>query len=83
MKQAFESGKDLNTVVPYIGTWIETGHYCVDCDCCHVVPYIGTWIETLSDAYREGFQAVVPYIGTWIETLSIPGIWGSWMSYLI
>ena len=39
-------GSDGTTVVPYIGTWIET--------CLHdsassqgiVVPYIGTWIET-------------------------------------
>ena len=70
-------------VVPYIGTWIETGHYCVDCDCCHVVPYIGTWIETLSDAYREGFQAVVPYIGTWIETWVKSTLIPSPSSYLI
>ena len=55
-------------VVPYIGTWIETGHYCVDCDCCHVVPYIGTWIETGQYAKEDQYPIVVPYIGTWIET---------------
>ena len=36
-------------VVPYIGTWIETGLIRMT-GCKHlVVPYIGTWIETSSD----------------------------------
>ena len=32
-------------VVPYIGTWIETGLN-PDLIYGNVVPYIGTWIET-------------------------------------
>ena len=37
---------DRNSVVPYIGTWIETvwKESCVKTR--YVVPYIGTWIET-------------------------------------
>ena len=34
-------------VVPYIGTWIETGRVIVSCEVTTVVPYIGTWIETV------------------------------------
>ena len=33
-------------VVPYIGTWIETGISINDFRNVNVVPYIGTWIET-------------------------------------
>ena len=33
-------------VVPYIGTWIETGMDTSDRLKVIVVPYIGTWIET-------------------------------------
>ena len=35
------------TVVPYIGTWIETENLLYLHQCSLVVPYIGTWIETL------------------------------------
>ena len=34
------------TVVPYIGTWIETLQTYKDKEEKEVVPYIGTWIET-------------------------------------
>ena len=34
-------------VVPYIGTWIETGLALLKAGIGDVVPYIGTWIETL------------------------------------
>ena len=34
-------------VVPYIGTWIETGLYVSVIKRGAVVPYIGTWIETI------------------------------------
>ena len=33
-------------VVPYIGTWIETGSIAKARGQRFVVPYIGTWIET-------------------------------------
>ncbi len=33
-------------VVPYIGTWIETGISTPYYSVYNVVPYIGTWIET-------------------------------------
>ena len=34
-------------VVPYIGTWIETGLFgSIGANKRQVVPYIGTWIET-------------------------------------
>ena len=33
-------------VVPYIGTWIETGIGAKKRQEAAVVPYIGTWIET-------------------------------------
>ena len=56
------------TVVPYIGTWIETSMRNVPFVTCPVVPYIGTWIETGIGAKKHQEAAVVPYIGTWIET---------------
>ena len=56
------------TVVPYIGTWIETSMRNVPFVTCPVVPYIGTWIETGIGAKKRQEAAVVPYIGTWIET---------------
>ena len=34
-------------VVPYIGTWIETGLEVPPELRVDVVPYIGTWIETI------------------------------------
>ena len=36
------------TVVPYIGTWIETYFRSREQYLKSVVPYIGTWIETLN-----------------------------------
>ena len=55
-------------VVPYIGTWIETGAFSQSPILGIVVPYIGTWIETdIERLARQGIP-VVPYIGTWIET---------------
>ena len=35
------------SVVPYIGTWIETAYIRDHKDVILVVPYIGTWIETM------------------------------------
>ena len=37
-----------HTVVPYIGTWIETINDFRNVNAYQVVPYIGTWIETQS-----------------------------------
>ena len=34
------------SVVPYIGTWIETNWAVNSAFGASVVPYIGTWIET-------------------------------------
>ena len=39
----------LRGVVPYIGTWIETGRQARPEGRGQVVPYIGTWIETISE----------------------------------
>ena len=39
-------------VVPYIGTWIETGRENDAGFIIRVVPYIGTWIETVQ-VYQE------------------------------
>ena len=61
----------LLPVVPYIGTWIETGLDVPPELKVDVVPYIGTWIETV---WKESFvktRVVVPYIGTWIETNNV------------
>ena len=45
----------IGTVVPYIGTWIETRQRYGGHPSCYVVPYIGTWIETLDsiDIFRK------------------------------
>ena len=56
------------SVVPYIGTWIETQKAKKRIQNRNVVPYIGTWIETKANADAAGYVWVVPYIGTWIET---------------
>ena len=58
------------TVVPYIGTWIETTVSACQNTLCLVVPYIGTWIETMAKLKLYFGKDVVPYIGTWIETKS-------------
>ena len=40
------------SVVPYIGTWIETKEGLPKISSLRVVPYIGTWIETHSNSKR-------------------------------
>ena len=62
----------LQSVVPYIGTWIETEIKNGKKDYPKVVPYIGTWIETDWLPSPGGIAKVVPYIGTWIETKTSP-----------
>ena len=59
-------------VVPYIGTWIETGIGANKRQKRAVVPYIGTWIETTTRLKGFFRDIVVPYIGTWIETGDYP-----------
>ena len=56
------------SVVPYIGTWIETVTENTNETTGRVVPYIGTWIETCIMCKSINSSYVVPYIGTWIET---------------
>ena len=58
----------MKSVVPYIGTWIETSSKPLIVHKPPVVPYIGTWIETVSNPHLLALFQVVPYIGTWIET---------------
>ena len=41
---------DAFSVVPYIGTWIETIWKESFVKTHVVVPYIGTWIETVNDS---------------------------------
>ena len=57
------------SVVPYIGTWIETNPDILIALSEEVVPYIGTWIETKLRSIFKTTEHVVPYIGTWIETV--------------
>ena len=45
---------DTFSVVPYIGTWIETSTIAVLTTVTSVVPYIGTWIETALTAPQQG-----------------------------
>ena len=45
----------MNTVVPYIGTWIETETRGTKAKSVRVVPYIGTWIETISESLIDHF----------------------------
>ena len=73
----------VDSVVPYIGTWIETNQICLSVRCLPVVPYIGTWIETDLTPEQKDELKVVPYIGTWIETEVIVKIVRVWKSYLI
>ena len=40
----------ISSVVPYIGTWIETEQRELPYMTEGVVPYIGTWIETINEA---------------------------------
>ena len=48
----------LISVVPYIGTWIETFPRAFSHRQHPVVPYIGTWIETYTgDPHSEPFVA--------------------------
>ena len=47
----------LASVVPYIGTWIETETWSRTANLDRVVPYIGTWIETIK-------SLCVPFGGT-------------------
>ena len=55
------------TVVPYVGTWIEIRSSLLSICGSSVVPYVGTWIEIM--LLTEGWDcpSVVPYVGTWIE----------------
>ena len=71
------------TVVPYIGTWIETMKVKETGTAEHVVPYIGTWIETPQQGVAPLVGLVVPYIGTWIETDEIADAIVKLQSYLI
>ena len=73
----------LSSVVPYIGTWIETEHNILVEDVDKVVPYIGTWIETPQEGQNIILSHVVPYIGTWIETFRTKLVHRVIWSYLI
>ncbi len=42
----------ISSVVPYIGTWIETEQRELPYMTEGVVPYIGTWIETSDNAIK-------------------------------
>ena len=46
----------ISSVVPYIGTWIETEQRELPYMTEGVVPYIGTWIETYLEK-RKHFRA--------------------------
>ena len=39
--------KNIATVAPYVGAWIETGNNCCKYFGGKVAPYVGAWIETL------------------------------------
>ena len=59
----------MRTVVPLVGTWIETPELVIEIPDGLVVPLVGTWIET-GDCYalHDTVADVVPLVGTWIET---------------
>ena len=58
------------TVVPLVGTWIETYRSRNFSIAVNVVPLVGTWIETRT-CHKKLFEKciVVPLVGTWIETI--------------
>ena len=65
-------------VVPYIGTWIETGKFrrclatCIRRTLYRYVDW-NCWFDG-----QSGYSLVVPYIGTWIETfLELSYYWHS------
>ena len=55
-------------VVPFAGTWIETGFGSGSAGGAGVVPFAGTWIETIVPQPCLRLSSVVPFAGTWIET---------------
>ena len=48
------------TVVPLVGTWIETMSYCFLWLFRLVVPLVGTWIETNASKKRTGMALSFP-----------------------
>ncbi len=38
------------SVVPYVGTWVETIYSNKQANSFNVVPYVGTWVETVLKA---------------------------------
>ena len=56
------------SVVPLVGTWIETTWIKHKWTSGRVVPLVGTWIETSVSDIEKLAYAVVPLVGTWIET---------------
>ena len=60
----------ISSVVPLVGTWIETLDLMVLFQgVLRVVPLVGTWIETSIRFLSLEPLFVVPLVGTWIETL--------------
>ena len=57
-----------HSVVPLVGTWIETDTLSEDKKFVYVVPLVGTWIETEGRITGAFKKIVVPLVGTWIET---------------
>ena len=41
------------SVAPYMGAWIETGHGLHDLCVLVVAPYMGAWIETLPPTGKQ------------------------------
>ena len=62
---------DRETVVPLVGTWIETTQALSITTPSRVVPLVGTWIETAGQIRTCCPTAVVPLVGTWIETINL------------
>ena len=68
LKQAFESGKDLNTVASFTDAWIETRIYIRSKSKAFVASFTDAWIETNSNRNYGGSAKVASFTDAWIET---------------
>ena len=59
---------DINSIVSYRGTWIETQYTLTQSTANNIVSYRGTWIETDRMQTLGSRSKIVSYRGTWIET---------------
>ena len=67
--QKAEKVRNPNTVAPYVGAWIETGHaFAIVLEFLKSHP---TWVRGLkhnAKSLNVSNVSVAPYVGAWIET---------------